>query len=143
MAREEISNWTYGNNPSDSSRDAVRYLIGDTNAEDKQLSDCEIQFNIDSEGSVLEAAICAVTSLIAYYARDFDNKSKSMSAQVTENYTNLLKTLKEKRSNNLVPIYSGGLTKSDKANDRENTDAVQPMFTRDIDDNRRDGKEFS
>ncbi len=142
MNTREIANWSYGNDPITNQIDAVRYLIGDTNSNDKQLSDCEIKFNLSSSGNVLEAAICAVQSLIALYARDFDNKSKSMSAQVTANYREMLKTLQEKRSNNMAPIYSGGLTKSDKQINEKNSDVVQPIFTREIDDNRRDGREY-
>jgi hypothetical protein len=140
--RREISNWSYGNDPLKNDVDAVRFSIGDTYPDDKQISDCEIKFLLSKEGNVLEASICAVQSLIALYARDFDNKSKSMSAQVTANYRLMLASLKEKRSNNLSPIYAGGLTISDKKTNEENSDVVQPMFTRELDDNRRDGRQY-
>jgi hypothetical protein len=143
MSRILDQQWSYSGNPNDSEKDAVRFLIGDTNSKDKQITDCEIEYYLQQEGSVLEAAICCVQGLIALYARDFDNELKTMSAQVTANYREMLKSLKQKRTNNIDLIYAGGLTCSDKNIDRKNPDMVQPMFTRHTGDNFRDGTDYT
>jgi len=38
--------WTYTADPSSSSKDAVRYLIGDVNEADQLVQDEEIYFNL-------------------------------------------------------------------------------------------------
>jgi len=142
MPREITGQWSYSGNPKGNEVDAVRFLIGDTNPKDKQISNCEIEFQLDEQGSVLEAAICCVQGLIALYARDFDDNLKTKSAQVTANYREMLKTLEEKRNSNLDPIYVGGISESDKAINEADEDRVKPMFTRHTGDNYRDQIEY-
>ena len=137
--RFNIQSWSYSGRPSvDNPKDVVRFLIGDTNPEDKQLDDCEIQYLLAMEGDPLSAAICAVYGLIALYSRDFDGKfGDSQSAKPAEAYRALLDDLLAKRARQPVKMYAGGLSRSEKQAEEVDTDRVRPAFTRATGANRR------
>lgn len=61
--------WTYSGNPSASSRDEVRFLIGDTATSDQQVTDEEITYAVTATGDARQAAIRLCLALSAKYAR--------------------------------------------------------------------------
>lgn len=69
--------WSYSGDPSTSTKDAVRFLIGDTDPDDPLLSDEEMQYVIQSAGStsVYQAAHDACYHVAAMYARMATSKS--------------------------------------------------------------------
>lgn len=68
--------WTYSGNPADSEKDAVRFLIGDTDTNDQLLSDAEINYVIvESGGSRYQAAHDAAYAVAGKFSRMAQSKS--------------------------------------------------------------------
>lgn len=68
--------WTYTGNPSDSHRDAIRFLIGDTDANDPLLDDAEIDYLHEAAGnSIYQGAHDACHALAAKFTRMATSKS--------------------------------------------------------------------
>ena len=54
--------WTYGNDPTNSSRDAVRYLVGDTDSNLAFVTDEEIAWALSQNSNNAYAAAAAVAA---------------------------------------------------------------------------------
>lgn len=67
--------WTYSGNPASSTKDAVRFLIGDTDTDDQLLSDEEINYTITITGNVYESAHDCAYAVAASFARMATSKS--------------------------------------------------------------------
>jgi hypothetical protein len=62
--------WTYGGDPTDNDRDAVRFLAGLTNKRDPLISDEEIAYLLAETGNdVYESAARALEQLATQFAR--------------------------------------------------------------------------
>lgn len=67
--------WTYSGDPSNSNRDAVRFLIGDTDGDDHQLADEELDWLLsENNDRIYGTAIHACESLASKYARQMDKR---------------------------------------------------------------------
>lgn len=74
-------NWTYTNNPGESSRDALRLAVGDTNQEDPRLSDEEASHFLNlypgrinlAAADAAEAIAARYSSMAVSYVGDLDN----------------------------------------------------------------------
>jgi len=133
-----MSNWSYSNNPENSELDAVRFLIGDTDASDPQLNNNEIEYTLSTEGSVTKAAVSCCEALYAKYSRLVDETVGSVSFRLStraKQYMDLSKTLRRKNDIRSAKVYAGGISKTDKSVEETNTDRVDPEFTRDLHDN--------
>ena len=130
-----MGQWTY-TDPSNSSRDAVRYHIGDTDVNDKQFSDGEIDYLLSNNSDdVGYASIEGVEYLIAKYSRFVDEKVGPLevkNSQRVEGYEKLLETLKNRFESTKAPLYVGGIIKSDKDAAESLTDRVEPIFSKDM-----------
>jgi hypothetical protein len=127
--------WTYTGNPQSRDLDAVRFLIGDTDADDQQLQDAEINYLLSAHGSVNGAAIAAAEAVMAKYARKVDKAVGDLRisySQRVEHYAKLVATLKRKVAITAVP-FAGGISLSDKLAREQDDDRVPPAFTRDLD----------
>lgn len=93
--------FNYSGDPAISDKDAVRYLIGDTQKDGHILEDAEIQYEIDNESSVIDAAINATTSIIAELAQDPSAvEAESVSAEYRDrvnHYIQVRKQLKDRK----------------------------------------------
>jgi hypothetical protein len=130
-----IQNWSYSHNPSDSDKDAVRYLIGDTNSNDKLVDDNEILYLLEVEGSVRQAAIAALQNLIVLYSRYVDmsgDKKSSAHGQRITSFEMALKTLLEKQAMSGLSVFAGGLTKTGKEAQVLDPDRVAPVFNKNM-----------
>lgn len=68
--------WSYTGNPADSEKDAVRFLIGDTDTTDQLLSDEEINYVITEAGdSRYQAAHDAAYAIASKFSRMAQSKS--------------------------------------------------------------------
>ena len=109
--------WTYGGDPASNARDAIRFLIGDTDTNDQLLNDEEIAWvNNQVTGSD--------TATTALYEAAWRSMATNARAQAEQ-----LKALAMREGNVPTP-YAGGLTVSDKDIDRDNSNMVQPSFAR-------------
>lgn len=135
-----ILDWSYSHDPSTSDKDAVRFLIGDTNSDDKLLSDNEINYVLSAEGTVLQAAINCLQNLIVVYSRQVDtsgdNRSKSLSQRV-QSFRTALDSLLERQSMQGLNVFAGGISKAQKDTQCTDDDRVAPVFTKQMFDNPR------
>lgn len=143
--------WTYSGDPASSSRDAVRFTIGDTNVNDQQLQDEEIDYNLtlDTPESVLRASIRSVIAIIALVARQVSQGAGRLSKSFSDrlgHYKDLLATLQDEFSTTgggLVSFYAGGLSESEEDSDKDDDDLRQNQFEVGQDDNPLVGEQGS
>lgn len=93
--------WTYSGNPGNSDLDQVRFIIGDTDERDPQLTDEEIQFLLSEGTSPLRASIAACSALIAKYTRQVNyylGPERSFASQRAQQYRALRADLQRKLS---------------------------------------------
>lgn len=124
--------FTYRDDPENVARDAVRLLIGDTDSSDPLLSDAEIAFYLSENGSNnYRAGSEACKAIAAKLARlpDFSAGSVRITNRRDE-FLKLADTLSRRAITTTVAPYAGGISKTDKQTGEENTDRVEPFFTR-------------
>lgn len=133
----QVQRWSYSGKPSHSTKDAVRFLVGDVDPDDKQLDDSEIDYLLTENGSPYVAAIEAANALAAYYSRDVDEstgKTTKSSSTRAQHYLDLAKRLAERRGARAVVPWAGGQSVSDKLLRENDADRVEPFFRRKLDD---------
>lgn len=126
--------WSYSGDPSSSDRDQVRFLIGDTDTTDQQLSDEEIDFLITNEGNAVGGAVAAVRAILAKYARLTDKSVGDLRLSYSQRkgaYESLLRSLERRRALRKATPFAGGITKTDKDSQEDDTGRVTPAFKRD------------
>lgn len=135
-----IQSWSYSHDPSTSDKDAVRFIVGDTNSDDKLLDDNEILWVLEQEGNVQQAAICCLQNLITVYSRYVDKTGKGSSTahgMRVENFRTALDSLLEKQAMGALEVFAGGISRSQKQVQEDNPDTVPPKFTKNMFDNPR------
>ena len=106
--------WSY-QDPTQSSKDAVRFTIGDTVSTDPLLSDEEINFLL-TDSAVDEASYYGALAIAAKFSRSVDKsvgKIRISNSQKTKQYQDLAKELWLKMGILAVPT-AGGLYESEK-----------------------------
>jgi hypothetical protein len=143
--------WTYGGDPSANARDAIRFLIGDTDTTDQLLSDEEIAW-VNSEASgtatgttaLYDAAYRCCLTIASKLAREADKQigdlsvSMSQRAKAYREQAASLKALSGREGGVPIP-YAGGITISDKEVDEDNSDLFRSWFSSGQFENVRDG----
>ena len=132
--------WTYSGAPDSSALDGIRFLIGDTDTNDQLLSNEEITWvnsqvtgSTTSTASLYESSYRCMISIASKFSRLADQSvgelsvSMSQKAEGARTQAKELKALSSKEGGVPTP-YAGGITKSDKDIDRENSDLVQPWI---------------
>ena len=124
--------WSYSGNPASSTRDKVRWLIGDTDTSDQQLSNEEIDAALVASGNdPYTAAISCVEALIAKYSRKVTKSMGDLSinyGDIVANYRSLLGDIRRRATLQLCTPYAGGISIADKEIDEADSDRVQPSF---------------
>lgn len=127
--------WTYlSTAPNSSDKSWVRLRIGDTSSGARLLEDEEIEALLDSEGSKHMAAAVAAESLGARFAQKSDKaigKLRISQGKTADNFFKLAERLRGQAAMSASGgPYAGGISQSDRDLDVEDTDAVQPAFSR-------------
>lgn len=122
--------WSYSGDPGASDLDEVRFLIGDTDTDDQQLSDEEINYLLTSTGSVQAAALGAARSLWAKYSRMVDQKTGDIDIKYSQRKDAYAALIRQLQLGMLPVPYAGGISEDDKQVDEADSDVVQPAFTR-------------
>jgi len=78
--------WTYSGDPSDSTRDAVRFLIGDTDTTDQLITDEEVDYLVELHGTLSRASSEAARSIAAKFARLMNRSIGGLSADFSQKY---------------------------------------------------------
>lgn len=121
--------WTYSGDPSSTNRDAVRFLIGDTDNTSQLVTDEEIAYMLTQEGSTSSAAARVCRSLAAKYARFMDQSVGDLNisySQRFKQFSEMAAKLESDASSRVGIPYAGGISQSDKDSRESDTDRVLP-----------------
>lgn len=138
-----LQTWTYSGDPAASDLDAVRFLIGDTDSDDRQIGDEELLYLISTRSSVYSAAALACRTLAAKYARETDRQVGDLRISASsrqQHYHDLAKQLAVEAGEDgispfaLLAPYAGGISRADRRAQVLDTDRVAPSFTIGMDD---------
>lgn len=123
--------FTYTKNPKSAPRDAVRFLLGDTDQANPQLDDSEIAYLLDQAGNdPTNAAVLGANALAASYARLADKSVGDLSisySQVSKNYKDLADRLSV-QGLAAVPPYLGAIEVANATARETDTSLAQPQF---------------
>tara|TARA_R100000808_G_scaffold14529_1_gene34235 strand:- start:7528 stop:7959 length:432 start_codon:yes stop_codon:yes gene_type:complete len=111
-------------------KDKVRFRIGDTDSNRPLLSDEEINAVIASKPSVLPASIECVEAILAKIARDVDRNAAGITSSRSQAYNHYLE-LRNKLAREMLTeseMFVGGLSKAAKQSFEDDSDFVQPSF---------------
>jgi hypothetical protein len=134
---------TYSGDPANSTSDAVRFLIGDTEVTEALVQDEEIAWAIAQTANAHLAAAQVAKAIAAKLARsaDTDLVSGALRAALSrraETFLKLADKLTQEATGGaageLPEVYAGGLSKSEKTSDKADSDLVQPSFERGMHD---------
>lgn len=128
--------WNYSGDPSASALDEVRFLMGDTNTNDQQLTDGELNYLIEESGSNIAAAIKAAESLAAKYARSTSKSIGGVSLSYSERagkYQALAASLRRRLAMTAKP-YAGGISAADKDANAQDADSAIGSFRKGMHD---------
>ena len=126
--------WTY--DPSLLQTDQLtqlRLMIGDTDSNQKLVQDEELEYWLSSEESLVPAAISALEALAATYSSRADRTIGPLSikwSQLSANFCSRAQGLRVDRLALKAQPYAGGLSRAEKQTDTQDTDRVEPFFTR-------------
>jgi hypothetical protein len=76
--------WSYGNDPSASDKDYVRFRIGDTDTTDQLVQDEEINGAVALTSTKQQAALLTAKALLAKWARFVDTKMGKLSLALSQ-----------------------------------------------------------
>lgn len=120
--------WSYSGDPTEDDKDAVRFLVGDTDTNDQLVTDEEIAFFLDEfPSSTYHAAAEVAESIAAKFAREVSHSGDGLSysaEQLQSNYAELAVRLRKqagRRHRSGVGPYVGGIS----WREREMADADQ------------------
>lgn len=142
--------WSYSGDPLSSAKDAIRFLIGDTDTTDQLLNDEEIAWiNLEQSGSATAttdlyySAHYACHAIAAKLARQADKQIGDLHVSLSQKaqaYRELAQDLMAHANRQSAPIpYAGGISRADKDINVENDDLVRPYFSSGQFADRRDG----
>lgn len=125
-----VNPWSYSGNPAESTLDAARFLVGDTDPARPLLNDNEFGYALSVYPLPAGAAVMLLEVLASRFAREADftagQVSKSFS-QISEAYQKRADALRANNNRNALPFF-GGQSWSGKQALANDTDAVQPHF---------------
>lgn len=128
--------WTYGGDPTASDRDKVRFLVGDTDEADPQLTDSEIDACLAEGGSPYRAASLAAGALAARFTRQVSKSIGQISIQAAErakSYTVLALSLRKRGPSRAALPRVGGIRYSDRYTNMADADLIKtPLADDDI-----------
>lgn len=130
---------TFTYNPANigsSGLSAVRFWTGETSSDLAVLQDEEIQAILNDNSNHKLAAAQCLDALAAYYARQADTRNEGldvMASQRSKAYREQASQLR-RRAYQTASIFVGGRSEQTKRDRTDDSDYVQPAFTRELDD---------
>ena len=134
--------WTYGGDPSASALAAIRFLTGDTDTNDQLINDEEIAWTnnqvtgADTATTALyEVSYRVMVAIASKFSRLADQSVGDLKVDMYQKATNAREQAKllyaqASREGTTPTPYAGGISVSDKEIDEDNSDIVQPYFSR-------------
>lgn len=129
--------WNYSGNPGASNKDAVRFLIQDTNTNRQLVQDEEIEWVIGQEANIYMAASQICTQLVVKGGGGGVKKKKVGDLTIEYDvafYRMLAGSLSARGMGHQVP-YAGGISAADKNRQEQDPDWVPPKVYRGMADN--------
>lgn len=138
-----MADWSYSQDPSTSDKDAVRYLVGDTDEDNPLITDSEINYVLSIESNVVRASAIVAENIAGKFSRKVDRSigdySESFS-DLSQQYFNLAERLRQQskktKTFKAVP-FAGGISKTKKDKQENDDDRVKPSFSKGLMDNER------
>lgn len=132
--------WTYNGNPAAIPRDAIRWLVGDTDGKRRLVTDEEIAFALSENGdNKTQAAKMVLESLIIKFSTQGVTKIGDFFFDATKVVNQLRASLERIEAATLPQEgiwYAGGISVSDKSGVESDSDRVRPRFVRGMQSNR-------
>jgi hypothetical protein len=132
--------WNYTGNPADSDRDGVRFLVGDTCEDDQLLQDEEIAYAVAQQTTLELAAAYCLRALAAKFSRKVTHKIGDVSvncSDLAKAYADRADELDPAGITKNIPLALpsfGGRSHDEKETLEDDEDAVQPSFSRGMND---------
>lgn len=137
MAATDCKEFTYTNDPGKTPRDAVRFLVGDTNRSRVLLDDKEVDWAIGENPNQFMAAAMLANHLCGVFSSKADitvgGVSKSLSS-IAEAFRKKAKDLKREACTN-VRVAFPAITRAGKEALEEDESLTVPSFSRGWSDN--------
>jgi hypothetical protein len=134
---------TYSGDPASSAKDAVRFLIGDTDPCNFFLQNAEIEYVLKQfNNTPLNAAIPCVNAIIAKLSRLVDESVGQVRIsfnQKAKAYRTMLQDLRNQLAASDALPYAGGVTVADVIATRNDATLTKPDFTKHMMTNRQGG----
>lgn len=113
--------------------DEVRFLVGDTDTSDQQVSDEEIWYAVSANVTAIAAAAKIARAIANKYARLVTSSVGSVSESASDLWNHYREMADEfdQQSGSLVTPSFGGITVAEHTTDRANANNVQPFAVRD------------
>ena len=124
--------WTYSGDPASTTRDAVRFMVGDTDTTEQLITDEEIAYLVTTHGSTNRVASEAARAIAAKFARLMSRSVGGLSANFSAKYSQYLALANDLLGKDeTVPVspYISGYGVSAKAAVEEDTDR-EPTFAK-------------
>lgn len=110
-------NWSYTGDPANSTRDAVRFLVGDTDGDDPLLYDGEIDWLITNDNDPYATASKAAYAIASKFARLMNRSVGNLSADYSTKYRQYLElaaSLDQQAKGQTIAPWASGYSKSIK-----------------------------
>ena len=137
--------WSYSEDPSSSSKDAVRFLIQDTVVTRPLISDEEIAYLLSQNSNPSMAAAAACRVIAAKYSAGWTSKTVGdLTISFSERfkyYMDMADRLEQDGIISTATPYLGGMSKSDKRTRDNDEDRVPNEYAKGQMDNPRSGYE--
>lgn len=132
--------WSYSGDPANSELDQVRFLVNDTDRDDQLLQDEEIDWAISQQSTVTLAAALCLRALANRFSRMVTRKIGDLwvsCSDMAPAFAARAEELDPGGATSAVPLALpsfGGLSHDEKDTLDSDTDAVQPSFSRGMND---------
>jgi len=127
--------FTYFSDDLTTTLNQVRRLIGDVNSTSAEFQDAEINFFIDQEANIFGAASLASEALAAKYADQVDKEVDDLKIRASQKHAHYEALSTKYRATSKVKgspqVFAGGISKAQKLTEQQDTDRVEPDFSRD------------
>lgn len=111
--------WTYSGDPSLSSKDAIRFLVGDTNEDEPLATNEEIEWALSQNSNIYAAASVIADGISTYFTRCADAEEigpikTSFNNRVKFYTTRSAQLLAKAGTKSSLAVYGGGIDIADK-----------------------------
>ena len=128
--------WSDSGDPASSAKDAVRFLIGDTDTCEQLLQDGEITYLLGQYNNTpLNAAVRACEAVMVKFARLVDESVGSVRmsySQRLKSYQTIQTMLRNRLATEDAAPFAGGISIAQEQVTDANADRVRPAFTRNM-----------